>query len=174
MNRRSSRALLKVDATAVQERYSVIVLYNFSLPSHLADDNEERQSALERVKNLIVRDFKGQTGYFKFSASYFLKNTVTGATKFWHGSFFASQFRPGELSTFETFDPETFVGIALAETDNVVERLRWTGDSTDWELDQLESVLVNFQCRVPNNFGLLRERRFFHQNERKSIIFPLP
>jgi len=161
----------KLDATSVKLGGEILVLYNVNLPELLVDNEADRERALEIVKNLVQTDFEGNRVDYQITASYMLKNAVTGQTKLWRGSFFTSENSPAEITQFKQFNPSTFVQTALGETsgENVRERLRWFGNNSVWAFESLESAIVNIQTVLPSSHPVFRRRGLKKQGKHISV-----
>ena len=92
------RHTLKVDCTNIslksdkaQNRGNQLVLYNVNIPAIIVYNSEELLLVLERIKNLILRDFEGEYVEFQITASLYLKHTETGQERIWTGTFFGKE-----------------------------------------------------------------------------------
>ena len=158
MNGRAPRSAFKVDSTILQPYAdrSRLVIYNINLPQHLLTSQDTLVPALERIKNLIEKDFEHLPVVYQVTASYILTHIETGQSKIWTGSFFAKNNSAALLSNFQNFYANTFVATSLVDLENINIKLRWNGIDTKWEFEQLLSVIFNVQCTVPSTFGWLR------------------
>ena len=160
MNGRAPRSAFKVDSTILQPYAdrSRLVIYNINLPQHLLTSQDTLVPALERIKNLIEKDFEHLPVVYQVTASYILTRIDTGQSKIWTGSFFAKNNSAALLSNFQNFHADTFVATSLVDLENIENKLRWNGVDTKWEFEQLLSVIFNVQCKVPNTFDWLRRK----------------
>jgi len=79
VNRRAPSSEEKVDALLIptDSRGHYIVIYNVNLPMRLFATDATSTAALERVKNLLERDFANAEATFQFTASYLLFHPAT-------------------------------------------------------------------------------------------------
>ncbi len=115
VNRRAPSSEEKVDALLIptDSRGHYIVIYNVNLPMRLFATDATSTAALERVKNLLERDFANAEATFQFTASYLLFHPATRQFRTWTGSFYPRGNAPAMLSTFQPFRPDTFVQFGL-------------------------------------------------------------
>ena len=155
MNNHASRTLLKVDATTlnVDSNYAVII-YNINIPQNYLTDQQELSSVLTRIEQLLSRDFANLSVLYQISASYILKNSKSGETKTWTGSFFARNNVLGVIAQFQQFVAATFVRNSLSQLINIEQKLLANGLNTEWKFDQLLSIIYNIQSKVPQQHRL--------------------
>ena len=84
MHGHAGRHILKVDCTSlnfdsedIQRRDELMVFYNVNIPAAIIINNQEKRAVLERVKNLLIRDFDQANIVYQICASYFLRHTET-------------------------------------------------------------------------------------------------
>ncbi len=180
MNVHAGRHVLKVDCTSItieqsenQDEEQLMIFYNVNIPETIVNNNIERRTVFERVKNLLINDFRGSNVVYQICASYYLKHIDTDEKIVWSGSFFAKNNNPSRLLNFQVFDSAQFVDICFIDTENVDEKLRNNNFDTKWQYDRLISVIVNIQAQVLGNHYVVRKRNL-RLNARRHITFPLP
>ena len=96
MHGHAGRHELKVDCTSItikksenQVKQQLLVFYNINIPEAIVNNNIERRTVFERVKNLLINDFRGSNVVYQICASYYLKHIDTNEKIVWSGSFFA-------------------------------------------------------------------------------------
>ncbi len=159
----------RVDATcgAVDSKY--IVIYNISIPKHMVDIDASRRAALETSKRLLEEDFPTAEVYVSLTASYHLRNSETGATKYWSGSFWGKlNSGPAEITPFLRFVPETFVATTFRLSTNIEEVLSWGGLETDWKFESLEALVLNVNVKVNANDAVLTDRGLLDTRKSRS------
>lgn len=177
MERRLNRNDLKVDCTALNQvsdntaKNHKIVLYNINIPKLIVENDDEFRAALERSRDLIQRDFLGESVSFYISATYFLINNHTGLRRLWTGSFLAENNRAAIVSDFQDFSPDTFVERAFNNCQDVEDKLTWNDVDTAWSFDALHSIIVNFQCRVEKGHNIVKK---YQLSGRTIKTFALP
>lgn len=165
---------LKVDGTALPvvgedrngEIDGYLVVFNVNIPERMVYDVAEFRRVLERTRDFLLTEFQGNVVYYQVTAAYLLRNTRTGETKLWTGSFFPRGNQVAHLSPFQTFDPATFVANVErdASADSIEARLTWTDHETSWIFDSLISIIVNSQSGVSVVHPVLTRRRLITGN----------
>ena len=179
MHGHAGRHVLKVDCTSLtieksdEEDDQFMIIYNVNIPAEIVNNDIERQAVLERVKNLLVHDFRGENVVYQICAAYYLKHIDTNEEIVWSGSFFAKNNNPSRLLGFQVFDATEFVDICYDATENVDEKLRNNNFDTKWQYDRLISVIVNIQAEVPADHYIIRNRNL-RFNARRHFTFSLP
>ena len=178
MNHQAPRSEEKVDALLVptDTRNKLLAIYNVNVPFNLFDTQEDTLQVLERVKNLLVRDFSNAVATFQLTASYLLVHKTTGELRIWSGSFYPRGNAPAYLSAFKKFHPDTFVQYGLDCLDNVEHTLlNWPnrGD-TSWVLQEVISIIFNVQSLVSNEHPLIRKFPGNNHGCKRPITFALP
>ena len=180
MHGHAGRHILKVDCTSlnfdsedIHRRDELMVFYNVNIPAAIIINNQEKRAVLERVKNLLIRDFDQADIVYQICASYFLRHTETNQEIIWTGSFFARNNNPSRLLSFQVFDPNQFVDICFEATENVDDKLRYNNFDTKWKYDRLISVIINIQAEVSRDHPVLRKRNLQY-DERRHTTFSLP
>jgi hypothetical protein len=178
MNHRAPRTEEKVDGLLVptDDREFFLAIYNINLPFRLFDTPNSTVNVLERVKNLLMRDFVDLRATFQFTASYLLLHRVTGEQRIWTGSFYPRGNARTYLSAFKRFQSDTFVQFGLDSLQNVeYTLLNWPnrGD-TSWVFNQVLSIIVNVQSLVPAQHFLINKFPRRNNGRKSQIVFPLP
>ena len=178
MNHRAPRTEEKVDGLLVptDDKDILLAIYNVNLPFRSLDTLENTTAVLERVKNLLIRDFTNIIATFQFTASYLLLHRVTGEERIWTGSFYPSGNARTFLSGFKRFNADTFVEFGLDSMENVEHTLlNWPnrGD-TSWVFHQVLSIIINVQSLVPAQHSLISKFPRRNHGRKTQIVFPLP
>ncbi len=169
MNNHASRSLLKVDSTCLKiDAKNCLIVYNINVPTTYTQDKSELKSVLERIRDVLMRDFKNLSLQYQITASYMLRHTETGETKTWTGSFIARNNSLGVIADFQSFSPTTFVENSMTQLASANEKLKTTGFSTKWKFDQLLSIIFNIECRVSSRSSVAANRK-----HRGHQTFPL-
>ena len=120
MHGHAGRHILKVDCTSLNiendsahQRDQVMVFYNVNIPATIINNDQEKRAVLERVKNLLIRDFGEEDVVYQICASYFLRHIETNQEIIWTGSFFARNNNPSRLLSFQVFNVNEFVNICF-------------------------------------------------------------
>ena len=169
-----SREDLKLDIAVAdidQGRFGVAIL-NFNVPHPIvaAVDPAEYDRVLTSICNFLEEHFTrdNRRVTFQVTATYTLRNLVTGDERMWTGSFNPGNsvenrsYLSGPL--FQEFQRNTFLQEAKRCTteDHISQCLDWTDTETEWVFSQLTSVIFSFQTRLPRHhafftrFNLLR------------------
>jgi hypothetical protein len=174
MNNHAGRHELKVDALSVpltdSLRTDYIIIYNINIPIEYFNNAEEGYQVLNKVRNLLLRDFYDSVVSYQITASYQLRNTQTGELRTWTGSFNARNNAPAQLSGFEIFDNDTFIETSLDHIEDVDNRLT-TFEETKWVLNQIISIIFSVQSKVKYNSQILN--KFPHHGRRSHQTFAL-
>jgi hypothetical protein len=171
---------LKVDVIALPQRTGkdFIVVYNINIPVATVHDEELRRQALERAQRLLSADLAPSRMYYQLTGSYILRNTHTGDTKLFTGSFCPQGNCPSIIQGFQPFNAETFVQNSFAALDNAEEKLRsWRGLDTNFVFDRLVSVIVNVNAPVTQKHPILEKRQLLRSHgrySRRHRTFKLP
>jgi hypothetical protein len=178
MNNHESRNTLKVDAVSARiedaDHHSFLIIYNINVPYQYLDERETTtRNILERIKALLMRDFRDKDSVYQITASYNLLNSVSGEFRVWTGSFSVRDNTPAQITGFLPFDPDTFVTDSLENLEDFEEKLvRAPELSSNWELNSINSVIFNVQCIVDSDNLVLN---LFPRNGRRAHrTFALP
>jgi hypothetical protein len=170
MAHRLSRSDLKVDATSISsEDQQVIVIYNVNVPVDLVNPD-----TLHRVKTFLQDEFGRNQVLFQLTATYVIKNNVTGEEKVWKGSFFARDNALAQLSDFVNLRRVNFVPFVQNIWRTAAEKLNWQGLDTSWTFQNLVSLVINAQTRLGENDRLLFRRQLINGEKRRHVTFELP
>jgi hypothetical protein len=177
MNNHAGRDELKVDAVSLPlddpQKYYFIIIYNVNIPMEIIASLEQTVPVLERVRDLLVRDFPSSEVGYQITASYNLVHTVTGARRVWTGSFSVRYNAPAQVSGFEEFDSETFVATSIDLIADVEHSLnRPDAVASNWKVESIISIIFNCQSKVDKFSPVLRS--FPRHGERAYRTFPLP
>jgi len=174
MNRLLSRLDLKVDAIAIEEGNSHLVIYHVNVPSYMCNNPDTKRGAFERVRDLLIEDFQNLDLEYEITTAYHLIHKETGAERFWHGSFQPKEENPpAVLSNFQTFNRLTFVDSSMAATQNVEKKLQWHGTETVWMFSRLDSIIFNAQAKVRSGSKLFESRFFNIRTKSKRVVFAI-
>ena len=178
MNHQAPRSEEKVDALLVptDDKKILLAIYNVNVPFNLFLTQEDTIQVLERVKNLLVRDFSNVEATFQLTASYLLVHKTTGQFRTWSGSFYPRGNSRSYLSGFRRFNPDTFVQFGLDSLENVeFTLLNWPNRrDTSWVLHEVISIIFNVQSLVSNENPLIRKFPGINYGRKKRITFALP
>ena len=175
MNNHAGRNVLKVDAvsTILQRDNKFLIIYNVNVPFAYLEQEDVTRRVLERIRDLLIRDFEQYPVVYQITASYTLAHSITGQVRVWTGSFSVRDNAPAQLSGFEDFDPNTFVDDSLDHLEDFEARLvRAPELSSNWVMTSVISVIFNIQAIVDQNSTILN---YFPRNGRRAHrTFPLP
>jgi hypothetical protein len=181
MNQQATREQLKVDSIAIQQReeghgISYLVIYNINIPAAIIYNDQERRNVLERARRLLMNDFGNLDIRYQVTASYYLRNSITGAQQTWTGSFFARHNSLAQLSGFRAFDNDSFVQTTFQATQgqDVEANLRWNTLDTAWKFEALLSIIINVQCSVPTGHKTVARRNLSVKTFKNRQTFALP
>ena len=167
---------LKCDITALpnsQELSRAIVLLNFNLPKTVIDNREtELKDRLKQIEIFLMKHFKDYNVSYQLSASYWLKNQISEVKYRWVGSFFARDLQAASISgsVFLDFNSSNFVQNTweLLDNDNIVKSLTVNFLNSNWHFEELISVIVSCQLRVPVNHLFLIQHGLLQRRGRKT------
>jgi hypothetical protein len=171
---------LKVDCTAynlsdTRNKEHFVVVYNINVPATVVNDQESRLNALERICLLLESDFgRNEIVNYQITGTYILRNSESGDTKEWVGSFYAGTHNPAIVADFQLFNSDTFVNTVFPILNNVEEKLLWNGRNTKWTFERLQSVIINAQCTVNKSHPILQIRKLIRRKTKFRNIFNLP
>jgi hypothetical protein len=171
MAHRWSTSDLKVDATSLtSEDQQILVLYNINVPIDLVN-----RETLLRVRTFLEDEFRTHQVFFQLTATYLIKNNVTGEEKIWKGSFLARNNVLAQLSDFVNLRTVNFVPYVLNIWRTAEDKLNWQGADTSWSFQHLVSLVINAQTKVNEDDRLLQRRRLFSRGTKKPhVTFELP
>jgi len=175
MNNHVGRNVLKVDAvsTTLERNNKFLIIYNVNVPYEYLEEEDVTRRVLERIKQLLIRDFQHYPVVYQITASYTLTHSITGQVRVWTGSFSVRDNAPAQLSGFEEFEPDTFVDDSLNHLEDFEARLvRAPELSSNWVMSSVISIIFNVQSIVDQNSRTLN---YFPRDGRRSHrTFPLP
>ena len=179
---------LKVDITSLdfpEERAnSCLVCLNFNIPKRTHDNHQELYQILGDISNFLTRHFLPDNRVsYQVTASYYLRNRLTGDERLWTGSFF-----PGNRSSlsgqfFQNFHQQTFAQKVNDYTTpaNVQQFFVWNHLPTEWTFSHVASFIVNCQVNISNNHVFLRNfnlqepgARGGRRRDRRHVILAHP
>ena len=176
MNNQVPRSEEKVDGLLLltDEPGECIVIYNINVPYESFATRQQSIRILQRVRNVVQRDFSGIPASFQITASYLLVNEANGQHRIWTGSFYAHGNAPGMLSQFKRFDPNTFIQFSLNCLEDIEDTLyHWPrAQGTEWKFDHVISIIFNVQCKTQLRAPVTA--KFRSRDRRNAITFALP
>ena len=178
---------LKVDIYVLdaEQGARALAVVNFNIPQTIVSEQSTRYEAvLGEAANFIddnIPHREGETVSFQVSATYYLKNSVTGEERVWTGSFNYTSADFALLSgpDFLPFDRDFFITeIVRCTTDpnHVASCLQWTDKETDWTFVKLCSIIVSCQALLSRHheffdrFNLIQGGR--DNTRRATVIYP--
>jgi hypothetical protein len=188
---------LKVDVLVIpydQSRTNrMLAFLNINVPLSYIKDAESRETTLNRIYKYIEIEFSEYDNFnvrykkylaseleVEITATYTLRNLVTDEIKHWTGSFNPSANDMGSLlkfipmSKFKT--SESFVSHVsnLVDPTIALRLLTWKGGSTKFKVEQLTSVIFNFQCSLPTHHRFLTRRNVGGNSRNTRATYDLP
>ena len=158
---------LKCDITALpnsQNLSQAIVLLNFNLPKDVVELNRDTElwQRLEEIKSFLIKQFGTaiQISY-QVSASYWLKNKSSQDRYRWVGSFFAKNLEAASISgsiflEFESGSGNFVQNVwEMLDSKNIINSLSANFLNSDWNFDELISVIISCQLLLPVNHTFL-------------------
>lgn len=188
---------LKVDVLVIpydQSRTNrMLAFLNINVPLNYIKDKESRENTLKRIYKYIEIEFSEQNNLnithrkylaseleVEITATYTLRNLVTDEIKHWTGSFNPSANDMGSLLKFIPMSkfatPESFVTHVsnLIDPTIALRLLTWKGGSTKFKVEQLTSVIFNFQCSLPTHHSFLTRRNVGGGSRNTRTSYNLP
>jgi len=172
--------LLTVDCTAYnsvqlnQHRDFYLVQYNVNIPAFVVYNRGLRWNALEQIRVLLETDFNPTDEIdFQIAGTFVMQNTENNNTQEWVGSFYAGLHNPAIIQDFQLFDKHSFVGTVHLLLENVNKKLLYNGRYTKWELESLQSVIINVQTTVFKTHQVLVDRRLQGRRRKFRQTFEL-
>lgn len=170
---------LKVDQTVIPSDESGILVSNINIPESEFDNLD---NILERVEEFVVNDYVNvERINFQVCATYELRNTSTGDSRQWCGSFNPRGNQSNTLSQFQQFDQNFKVLVKNATTpENVTTKLHFYHVQTNWVFHKLTSIIVAVQAQVNYTHPTLLRRNLLsvvrngHHHHRIIQSFYLP
>ena len=175
MNNHAGRNILKVDAisTTLTRNNKFLILYNVNVPYEYLEQEDVTRGVLERIKDLLVRDFEHYPVAYQITASYVVVHSTTQESRVWTDSFRAKDNAPAQLSGFKESEPVNFVNESLDHLEDFEARLVRRPDfSSKWVLVSVISVIFNVQSIVDQNSRTIHN--FLRDGRRAQRTFPLP
>lgn len=187
---------LKVDVLAIAAgglTSRILTTININVPISFIKNEEDRLRLLERIytyievefneyDNLNVRKRKNLTSdiQVEITATYTLRNLVTDEVKHWTGSFNPSANDMGSLMSFASMtqfqDKQDFVSHAnnIIDPSIALRLLTWKGGNTKFKVEELKSVIFNFQCSLPIHHRFLLRRNVGGNSRNIHVSYDLP
>lgn len=176
----------KVDITAVNMTdqnnvQATLVCLNFNIPKLIQENAQQFQQILSDISAFLENNFMPDNEIsFQVTASYYLRNRITGEERLWTGSFFPGNQVSLSGNFFHLFRPQTFSQrLQQFTTPNHVQFcFLWNHLPTEWAFAGVASFIVNTQVKVGNNHAFLRQydlqaaRR--RRMQRRHVILPHP
>ena len=172
---------LKVDSFIVPQRCTddMLVVYTIDIPFDIIYKTEESTHVLERVKNLIVKDFQNVKACYHIILNYEMLNTEDGKIRSGYGFCVGSKPPPVETE-LETFKSKTFVDSCLSSMIDLVERrvavefqdyCQLTG-CNKWLLRNFHSIVFKIQSKIKQKSVVAKS--FPHNGKHTKKTFALP
>ena len=171
---------LKCDITALpnsQNLSQAIVLLNFNLPKDVVELNRDTElwQRLEEIKSFLIKQFGTaiQISY-QVSASYWLKNKSSQDRYRWVGSFFAKNLEAASISgsiflEFESGSGNFVQNVwEMLDSKNIINSLSANFLNSDWNFDELISVIISCQLLLPVNHTFLLQHGLLQRRGRRS------
>lgn len=187
---------LKVDVLAIAagaQSNRVLTFININVPVTFIKDEEGRQNILKRIYKYIEIEFSAYDNLniakrkyltseidVEITATYTLRNLVTDEIKHWTGSFNPSANDMGSLMGFVPMSQfktsEAFVSHVSQRVDpNIALRqLTWKGGNTKFKVEEIKSIILNFQCSLPLHHRFLQRRNVGGSARRVRTTYDLP
>lgn len=188
---------LKVDVLVVPHKQSevnrMLAILNINVPLNYIKDEEIRQNTLSRIYKYMEIEFSEYDNFFvrhkkylaselevEITATYTLRNLVTDEIRHWTGSFTPSANDMGSLLKFIPMNKfktsESFVSYVNSYIDPTLalRLLTWKGGSTKFKVEQLTSIIFNFQCSLPINHRFLTRRNVAGNSRKQRTTYDLP
>jgi hypothetical protein len=177
MDHRAPRNVLKVDSVSAPienpSRNDFLIIYNVNVPYEYLENEASTRRVLERIKNLLHRDFGDYRVVYQITASYNLVHALTGEVRVWTGSFSVRNNVPAQISDFEDFEENTFVNEALDHLEDLEEKLTRAPElSSNWVLANIISIIFNVQTIVDIHSQVLNA--YYRHGQRAYRTFALP
>lgn len=138
---------------------SHLVIVNVNLPIQQLED----EASILSIRNWIETYFQDRLGHisFSFSASYLLRHRETGELRAWTGSFSPRHLGSFSWSRYNLYNATTFVQQVLQKTkpDVVLNFLRLANPLSVWEFNELRSVIITLNTRLPSTNVLVITRQ---------------
>ena len=181
----STRYDLKLDVCVADTdggRFALLIL-NFNIPYTLVCIDDQYLNILEDISNYLEQHFGlQQTVSFQTTATYVLRNTLTGEERVWTGSYFHAGPQKTILSgpNFYEFDRRTLrdVNLWCTTEENINRCLQWDDRETIWVFSEVVSIIVSCQTKVSAHHNylitldLLRDRPGEHGNRYATMPHP--
>jgi hypothetical protein len=176
---------LKVDIYVLdaQQGARALAVVNFNIPQTIVSEEGPRyQTVLGDAADFIDNHLhQGEAVSFQVSATYYLRNSVTGAERVWTGSFNYTSADFALLSgpDFLPYERDFFITeIVRCTTDpqHVASCLQWTDKETDWTFVEVCSVIVSCQALLSRHdefferYNLIQGGR--HTAQRATVFHP--
>jgi hypothetical protein len=147
----------KLDAASipiVQFPQRRIIVYNFNIPIALVQDRAIFQRVQQQIESDLPAGAPGtiHSAYFQITAAYTLVHQETNETRFWLGSFSPRARDLAQVTTFRSFNANSFVDFCIlnAAPERVINKLTAVvnGRNSVWTLDNLISIIISVQATV--------------------------
>lgn len=169
---------LKVDQTAILHENSYLLISNINIPVRFLN-TLENNGVLHRIIDFINQDYINiQNIYYHVTATYILKNSQSGATRQWSGSFSPAGNVLNAIQPFRLYSLASITNLPTVCNVNSTEAiLRTSNLETVWKFESLTSIILNVQALVPINHPTLLFRDLVYTNHGRRRVhntFPLP
>lgn len=178
--------VLKVDQACIRNGNNVIFITNINIPdSYLG--SPELPAIIDRLEHFVSSEYIDVPNVqFQVCASYKLVHSVSGAIKYFHGSFMPGGNQSNVLLTFRPVTPNFKEDIRQVCQRDIVEfTLLHFNVDTNWIFDSLCSLIISIQAPMSLTHRTLFQRGFVGRSgngfTRKTVklrryqtTFPLP
>lgn len=134
-----------------------LALTNANIPV----DRLQDEATLASLRDWISANFQGAVSpiVYSFSGAYTLRHRETGELRTWTGSFSPRFLGSYSWSRQNVFNRNTFVAQSLRDTErgSVEDHLRLANPLSVWEFQELLSVIVSVNARLPASNRLVNQ-----------------
>lgn len=153
--------ILKVDQACIRHANNVIFISNINIPDAYMG-TPELPTIIERVEQFVSSEYIGVPNVqFQVCASYRLVHSVSGAVKYFHGSFMPGGNKSNVLITFRPVTANFKNEISEVCQRELIEfTLLHFNVDTNWVFDSLNSIIISVQAPMPLTHRTLFQRGF--------------
>ena len=174
---------LDIHVLDAEEGARAIAIVNFNIPKPVVSE-ERYEAVLGEAANFIDNHMlleESDTVSFQVSASYYLKNSVTGEERVWTGSFnyTAADFALLSGPDFLPYERDFFIRKILrctTDANHVASCLQWKDKETDWTFVEVCSIIVSCQALLSKNHEFFIRHNFFQggrgARSRATLLYP--
>lgn len=163
----STRAdTLKVDQACmpIGNAGDVAFVCNINVPGRYLD-TQEMPDIIRRIRDFIIEEYSNvENVSFQVCAAYNLVHSLSGALRYFHGSFMPGASKSNVISPFRQFGPDFEAHMTgICHRDIIEFTLRNVNLETNYVFDSLVSIIVSVQAKVKSTHNKLLQRGFSHQ-----------